>query len=128
MNSFQLEELIKNIQTMIRCPNCGNSYKKENIHFLGQLGQAVLVQLSCYACKMPVMATIVVSGSVSDMPTIKEIEQYSNKLPKIFSEANKIENKDKEEKIDKPVSSDDVLELHEFLENFDGDFENLFNK
>lgn len=110
MNSYQLEELIRNIQNMIRCPNCGSSYKKEDIHFLGQLNKAVLVQMFCYVCKMPITATIVISGTspVSGIPNFKKLESVSDK------------------NIEEPISSDEILEMHNFLENFSGDFESLF--
>lgn len=125
MNSHQLEELIKNIQMMIKCPSCGSSYKKENINFLGQMGQAVLVQLNCYICKMPVMATIVIQAS-GKLPSFKDVEELSKNLPSSFS-LNKKKEKDNITR-DKPVTSDEILELHEFLEDFDGNFKSLFNK
>jgi len=125
MNSYQLEELIKNIQAMIKCPSCGSAYKKENINFLGQLGEAVLVQLSCYVCKMPVMATIVTSGTAREMPNAQELERYSKQLPKLFSE---IRDKDsrKDDKVDEKISSDEIIDMHEFLEGFDGNFDKEF--
>jgi len=125
MNSYQLEELIKNIQAMIKCPSCGSAYKKENINFLGQLGEAVLVQLSCYVCKMPVMATIVTSGAAREMPNAQELERYSKQLPKLFSE---IRDKDsrKDDKVDEKISSDEIIDMHEFLEGFDGNFDKEF--
>jgi len=124
MNSYQLEELIKNIQAMIKCPSCGNSYKKENINFLGQLGEAVLVQLNCYACKMPVMATIVVSGTNRGAPNLKDLERYSQDMPKLFSEMNNrgIKRGGANEKI----TSDEIIDMHGFLEDFNGDFEKEF--
>ncbi|OIP22530.1 hypothetical protein COX95_01565 [bacterium CG_4_10_14_0_2_um_filter_33_32] len=120
MNNHQLEELIKNIQSMIKCPSCGSSYKKENVQLMGQLGQAVLVQLSCYICKMPVMATIVVSGPNAGKPSFEK-----DSIEKILDN-NPIEPI--KEKTENPVSSNEILEMHEFLDGFDGNFESLFNK
>lgn len=125
MNSYQLEELIKNIQAMIKCPSCGSAYKKESINFLGQLGEAVLVQLNCYICKMPVMATIVVSGTNREVPNAQDLERYSKQLPRFFSEIKdkKSENTDRG---DEKISSDEIIDMHGFLENFDGNFEKEF--
>ena len=132
MNSYQLEELIKNIQKMIRCPGCGSSYKKENINFLGQLGQAVLVQLNCLSCKMPVMATIVMTtpsatgeaGLLPDLSSLKDLEHLYKKLPNILSEKEKVDSNE----LSKQISSDEIIDFHGFLEDFNGDFEKLFNK
>lgn len=127
MNSYQLEELIKNIQAMIKCPSCGNAYKKENINFLGQVGQAVLVQLNCYMCKMPVMATIVASG-IKEMPNFKGMEQASKKIPDFFPEAVLHSPHKREVNVEKSISTDEAIDFHKFLEDFDGNFENQFNK
>lgn len=122
MNSNHLEELIKNIQATIKCPNCGSSYKREEIRFLGQLGQAVLVQLDCYVCKMPVMATIVVSGNVprqlKSTDNIEDIKEIKELQSKIRQEKQNTES----------ITADEVLDFHQFMKDFKGDFKDLFNK
>ncbi|MDZ4248221.1 MAG: hypothetical protein U1D32_03040, partial [Patescibacteria group bacterium] len=111
MNSFQLQELIKNVQTMMRCPSCGAHYTENHIHFLGQLDMAALIQLDCESCGLPVMATIVVSGK----------EQQT---PKLLSDVSKEDLKGKHVK--DPVTSDHVVDTHQFLKEFDGNFEKAF--
>lgn len=123
MNSFQLEELIKNIQAMIKCPSCGKSYKKEDIHFLGQMSQAVLVQLNCNICRMPVMATIVASKDPNKLPSFKDIGEYSEKMPR---DLKSLKHRNDKSNPEKPISSDEVLDFHDFLEDFDGNFEKEF--
>lgn len=134
MNSFQLEELIKNIQAMIKCPNCGKSYRKEDIHFLGQLSQAVLVQLNCFFCKMPVMATIVAQVKTSNTKGFKSVD-FREELPKMFkglkgkrSGPEAHQPLAESGKIEKPITSDELIDFHNFLEDFNGDFESLFGK
>lgn len=112
MNSYQLQELIKNIQAMMRCPSCGANYDEDNIHFLGQLDMAALIQLDCQSCGLPVMATIVVSEKGQAQP---------QKILSDMSEGD-LTNASQD-----PVSSDDAVDLHTALKEFDGDFEKLFN-
>ncbi len=112
MNSYQLQELIKNIQTMMRCPSCGANYQENHIHFLGQLDMAALIQLDCESCGLPVMATIVISGG-------KE-----QQAPKLLSDVTAEDLKGKDAK--NPVTSDHVVDAHQFLKEFDGNFEQLF--
>ena len=111
MNSYQLQELIKNIQSMMRCPSCGARYEADNIHFLGQLDMAALIQLDCQSCSLPVMATIIVSdknqGSARILSDISEDELQVAKGD--------------------PVGTDHVVDMHQFLKKFDGDFDNLFS-
>ena len=110
MNGYQLQELIKNIQAMMRCPSCGANYDEDNIHFLGQLDMAALIQLDCQSCDLPVMATILVSDK--------------QQQPKILSDMSK---EDLPNASQEPVSSDDAVDFHSALQDFDGDFERLFS-
>lgn len=109
------EELIKNIQAMIKCPHCGSRYTKENINIIGQMGQAVLVQLNCHVCKMPVTATIVV----------KDIYQDADMINSGQASLSVRADRDVTENL---VSSDEIIEMHDFLRSFSGNFEQLFGK
>jgi uncharacterized Zn finger protein len=112
MNSYQLQELIKNIQAMMRCPSCGSSYNENHIHFLGQLDMAALIQLDCQSCGLPVMATIVVSDKQQPATAAKVMSDVSTE---------ELRENDRE-----PVSADHVVDTHQFLKDFDGNFEKLF--
>lgn len=111
MNSYQLQELIKNIQAMMRCPSCGATYGDDHIHFLGQLDMAALIQLDCQSCGLPVMATIVVSDKNQGMPKL-----LSDVSPEDF----------KDQGTRDPVETDQIVDVHQFLKDFDGNFEKLF--
>jgi hypothetical protein len=110
MNSYELQELIKKIQTTMRCPSCGATYHGDHIHFLGQLEMAALIQLDCQGCGLPVMATLIIS----------EENQAQAKL------LSDISREDLEHASKHPVTTDQVVDVHRFLKKFDGDFENLF--
>lgn len=111
MNSYQLQELIKNVQAMMRCPSCGANYDNEHIHFLGQLDTAALIQLDCESCGLPVMATIVVS------------DRGDAGQPKVLSDMSE---DDLVPSNAEPIDTDHVVDMHQFLKEFDGNFENLF--
>ena len=112
MNSYQLQELIKNIQAMMRCPSCGANYDADHIHFLGQLDTAALIQLDCESCGLPVMATIVVS------------DKGQAGQPKVLSD---ISREDDAVGSGDPVNTDHVVDMHQYLKDFDGDFDKLFS-
>ncbi len=111
MNSYQLQELIKNIQSMMRCPSCGSNYSSEQIHFLGQLDMAALIQLDCQSCGLPVMATIIVSEK--NQPQAKIMSDISRE--ELAGTANR-----------DAVNTDNVVDMHQFLKEFNGDFDQLF--
>lgn len=97
----------------MRCPSCGAKYQADHIHFLGQLDMAALIQLDCQSCNLPVMATIIVSDK--DGTTAK---------PKVLSDLNQ-EDLSNPSRV--PVDTDTVVDMHGFLKEFDGDFEQLFS-
>lgn len=113
MNERNLEELLKNIQAMIKCPHCGSSYTKENISIIGNMGEAVLVQLSCISCKMPVMATIVAKGSNPYVGLSAKPQMISQQAVNNYAS-------------EKEITSDEIIDMHNFLGSFNGDFEKLF--
>jgi len=103
MNHQDLLELIKNIQQMMRCPRCGKNYNFEEIEVKGQVDDAaILMQLICNSCGTPVLATI-----IGPMPNAEKQNQQRAKSP---------------------ISSDDLIQFHQELQKFKGDFKSLFNK
>jgi hypothetical protein len=113
MNERNLEELLKNIQAMIRCPHCGSNYAKENISIVGNMGESVLVQLTCISCKMPVMATIVAKGANPYVGLSTKSGMIGNSSASILGS-------------EKEITSDEIIDMHNFLASFNGDFEKLF--
>lgn len=113
MNSYQLQEMIKQVRTAMRCPSCGSRYDTDNIHFLGQLDMAALVQLDCQSCGLPVMATILWS---------EKNPQHGHS--KLMSDLSVDESESTA--TGEPVTTDSVVDVHQFLKKFDGNFETLF--
>ncbi|NTU69712.1 hypothetical protein HGB13_02735 [bacterium] len=115
MDNRNLEELLKNIQAMIKCPHCGSSYTKENISIVGNMGEAVLVQLACISCKMPVMATIVAKGATPYVGLSAKPNMISQPINNMLGS-------------EKEISSDEIIDMHNFLASFNGDFESIFKR
>ena len=96
MNNKELYKLIQTVQKNIRCPQCGKEYLFSKIRIKGIMDKIVFIELSC-TTHMPVLATVSIAG--------KEIHD------KI------IKNK---------ITNDDVLDIYETLQKFNGDFEKIF--
>jgi len=110
MDREYLRLLLKNLQSLMRCPNCGHRYTIDEIKLRGQSGSTFHLQLNCSECGAPVQASVAISGNLSEMaqsvaPKISDIQ-----IPKRNT---------------KPITSDEIIELHEYLKDFDGDFSNL---
>lgn len=106
MNAKQFMELLKNLQKIMKCPACGASYKMEEVQFLGQVDGLFLMQMSCGKCDLPVWMNFMANKD-------------HKKSTMIMSDLSKM---DMEKKFESDISSDEMIEFHKFLTNFDGNF------
>lgn len=96
---------LKRLASTLRCPNCSHRYQPENTRILGHQGEVWFLGLACPTCHTrSLVAAVIGKGEASDL-TEREWEAF----------------KDKE-----TISADEVLDLHEFLKDFGGDFADLF--
>ena len=104
------ESLIKRLVAAAKCSVCGQTYKAGDIDILGHENDLWILRVFCPICDIQYLVAAV----------IKE-----DKAPEFISDLDKSEI-DKFINIDKPIP-DDVLDMHNFLKKFDGDFSQLFN-
>lgn len=95
------------------CAACGQAYGEERIRLIAQREELYFVDLSCRHCGSQAVAivTIQVEG---ETPTL---------------ETGELQPADEDERVTpgdgRPVSVDDVLDVHAFLERFEGDASEL---
>ena len=58
MKPKYLQDLIKNLQELYKCPSCTTNYRFEDVRFLGEVEKHYLVQLKCPKCSLPVLAHV----------------------------------------------------------------------
>lgn len=117
MNSNHIRKLIASLQLVMRCPGCGKKYNLDEIFLRGSSGSSYFLQLDCSNCHTPVYATIALTGS------LKTIAQNIEKL-----HAQEIpETEDSHKKLTQ-ITSDEIIEAHQVLQDFNGDFESQFNE
>lgn len=118
MDNHQIRELIKNLRITMRCPKCGKKYNLEEIFLKRSVGTTHFLQLNCSNCHTPVYATISVNGNLTGMLRNKEIksrERDDTKQAQI-----------KPEHIKKAkITTDDVIEMHQFLDKHEGDLSDI---
>ncbi len=103
------DRLIKRLMTSLKCDSCGQHYEVYNIDILGHREDMWFLRVFCPACHTQCLVAAVVKESrapaaVSDLTGIEL---------KKFRDAGVIE-------------VEDVLNMHVFLKDFDGDFSQLF--
>ena len=97
--------------TSFGCGSCGRPYRSRGIRILAQRDDLYFVDLTCRSCGAGAVAivTIEVEGheALLDAPELE---------PATEGAVDAVE----------PIAPDDVLAMHEFLRDFDGDFHALF--
>ena len=104
------ERLIKQLLSTVRCSECGDHYQADNLKILGHQDDTWFVNACCPACYKRVFVVAIIKKD-KPLQIVKELSE--TEIAK-FSQAG-------------AVNSDDLLDLHDFLKTFDGDFITLFS-
>jgi hypothetical protein len=105
-------EWLRTRLTAFSCAACGRPYRADHINVLAQREDLFFVRLSCRACSSESIAIVTVQVEQSDRPQLEPGE-----LALVGGD---------EADGAPPIDSDDLLAMHSFLTDFDGDFRGLF--
>ena len=106
----ELKQLLQQLKDEITCPRCNEHYDESEITIVGSLNDETYLHLTCSECGSQAIVNAVINRH--------------NKARK--HKGLKVRNLDKP--LFEEVTANDVIEMHTFLENFEGDFKNLFSK
>ncbi len=98
------EGLIRRLMSSIKCSACGQHYNSYDIDVLGHNDDIWFLRIRCDACQTQSLLAAIIKDTSA---------RLASQLTGRKSEA---------------VSASDLLEMHEFLDTFDGDFKALFEK
>lgn len=125
MNFSELSQIIKYLKKTLPCSHCQTNYGGENIEVLSTFDDQGLFNLKCSKCKNQILVHITISEEETHMSEPKK------KGTQMIRAHRAITNPKPEEKSIKGkmhISSDDVINMHFFLNQFNGDFIQLFSK
>ena len=117
------EKQIKRIvlDRMERCSVCHRGFEPDDVHVLSRKSDMWMLMVSCGECQARNFVAAVIGDG--------DAEEAQLALRRLGEEHVRtkvgIDTEDEGEP-GEPVSVDDVLEIHEFLQGFDGDFQALF--
>jgi hypothetical protein len=110
------------LAAVTRCSECRRRYHLEDVSIIGHRDHLWMVTVVCEACRTQGFITAVledsgqaVAGALPSGRVRRRLTELSAEEAARFAAAP-------------PVSSIDVLDLHEFLDDFDGDFAGLFGR
>ena len=105
------DSFIKRLMTSVKCGICGRHYEVDSIDVLGRREDLWFLSVLCPACYTQCLVAVVlkeerVAELVTDL-TEAELDKFSSMAV---------------------LTADEVLDMHEFLRDFDGDFSRLFSQ
>ena len=104
------EGIIKKLVSSVKCAVCGQCYDKDGINILGHQDDVWFLNVSCSTCHTQCLVAAV----------IKAVE-----APEVITDLTEIEQ-GRPGHMDM-VTGDEVLDMHNFLKHFDGDFSRIFS-
>ena len=105
------EAFLRRLFSKVSCGICGQKYDAANIKILDQEDGLWVLSVYCGSCgTQGLIAAVVQEGNITEVITD-------------LTEAERERFDDSE-----VVGVDDVLEMHNFLKEFDGDFASLFSE
>lgn len=105
------ERFIRRLMSTIKCSVCGERYEAKNIKVLGHRDDVWFLNVSCPAC----YSRALVAATVREGKPSRAITDLTEAETAEFVRAT-------------AISGDDILDLHDFFRDFDGDFASLFGK
>ena len=105
------ESLIKRLIASVKCSVCGQRYELENIRILGHRQDLWYMGARCSACHTRSLVAVVVKEDrvrevITDL-TDTELDKFKDMGV---------------------LTADDVLDMHNFLKEFSGDFSQFLNR
>jgi Cytochrome c554 and c-prime len=115
----QIKRIVLN--RMERCTVCHHTFAPEDIHVLSRKADMWMMVVQCTECHARNFVAAVLGDGDPD-----EAQLALRRLSQGYAEADEEVEGAAVEAAGPPVSVDDVVDMHEYLRDFDGDFERLF--
>lgn len=105
------EAFLKRVFSMIKCSVCDQRYEAANIKILGHEDELWFLSAFCSSCRTQcLIAAVVKEGDTAEVIIELTEAEYAK-----FAQSG-------------AVGVDDVLDMHNFLKEFNGNFADLFSK
>ncbi len=111
MNFHDLRIIVGQIKKNVECPKCSARFNDEDIEIIGSLGdEQVFVHACCNECESEAVINVTLQFGEDDEAFPSEIKRLGT-APR-----------------QEQISTNEVLDMHNFLKSFSGDFRGLFKK
>lgn len=120
------EKQIKRIvmDRMERCSVCHRGFEPDDVHILSRKSDMWMLMVSCGECQARNFVAAVIGDGDAEEAQLA-LRRLGEEHVRTKLDVDAVDEGDGEPR--EPVSVDDVLEIHAFLQGFDGDFQALFD-
>ncbi len=105
MNFAELKEIIKYLKKAVPCSTCNKKLLNEDIRVLSTYGGEALFYIKCHNCTNQLIVHITILERTSERSSINIETRKAG-----------------------DISQNDILDIHNFLKQFNGDFKQLFTE
>lgn len=123
MNFGELSQIVKYLKKNLPCNHCQKSYDPQDIEVLSTFEEQGLFSLNCPKCKNQLLVHITINDGET---TVQENGPMEN-LPARKHRSLEHHLAGRQTISSQIISSDDVIDMHCFLGEFNGDFKKLFS-
>jgi hypothetical protein len=102
------DSLIKQLMTSSQCEVCGRNFEEDDIVIMGNSAKMWVLKIFCSCCHSQLMMAALVENDKIVEPITDLVGFEFEKFKEIF------------------ITGDEVLDMHNLLKNFDGNFSELF--
>jgi hypothetical protein len=103
-----LLHILKTLTEMMHCPHCGEVYSLDEVQYISQVDGYCLLQVSCKKCRIPIWVNFFIEKN--------EIKQKPTFNMQLLLQENL-----------EPITTDEVVDFHQMVRSFDGNFKKVFN-
>ena len=103
------ERLIRELMATLKCVSCGKHYNEYDVDILSHREDLWFLRVLCSSCHTQALVAAVVKEETGQSGTVAGLSEVG---PEALG--------------DNAVCANDVLDMHNFLKDFDGDFSRLF--
>lgn len=121
MRDIERDNLIE-LVAQRRCVICHRPYGRDGVRILGRRDDTWMIAVTCRHCRAQALMVASPESQTGDIHFTRQQPQR----PPIMYDVTYEEWLAFQQK--PPISEDDVLDMHEFLKDFDGDFQALFGQ
>lgn len=116
MNFQDLKIIVSQIKKKISCPKCKSKYSDQDIEIIGNLGdEQSFFHAICPGCEMEAVVNVSI-----------QFDDIESQLPEGANGVQNFKKLGSAPRLGK-VSMNEVLDIHNFLKDFNGDFTQMFD-